>query len=82
MYASRHGVVKKDGDYSREHDSELEAHEMDELVNDNIFHANQSLRTIALCYKDMEVWPPRGCAVSAEDEVCYCLTYALDVKLN
>ena len=25
-----------------------------------IFYANQSLRTIALCYRDFESWPPRG----------------------
>jgi P-type Ca2+ transporter type 2C len=65
---TRHVVVKKDGSYS----NELETAEIDDLAKDNIqrttiFYANQMLRTIALCYKDMDVWPSRGCDPSLEE---------------
>ncbi|ODO10159.1 calcium-translocating P-type ATPase, PMCA-type [Cryptococcus amylolentus CBS 6273] len=36
-----------------------------------IFYANQSLRTIALCYRDFESWPPKGSELTASDEVPY-----------
>lgn len=35
-----------------------------------IFYANQTLRTIALCYRDFESWPPRDMATDEQDEVC------------
>ena len=65
---TQHVVVKK-GDQG-----ELETREIDELAKDNIsrtiiFYANQTLRTIALCYRDMDSWPPRGCNALVEDEV-------------
>ncbi|KAG6809940.1 hypothetical protein H0H92_014006 [Tricholoma furcatifolium] len=34
-----------------------------------IFYANQTLRTIALCYRDFESWPPRGLQNDEEDSV-------------
>jgi Ca2+-transporting ATPase len=34
-----------------------------------IFYANQSLRTIALCYRDFPVWPPPGVTLSDNGEV-------------
>ena len=34
-----------------------------------IFYANQTLRTIALCYRDFESWPPRDMATDEQDEV-------------
>jgi len=36
-----------------------------------IFYANQSLRTLALCYRDFESWPPSGGEGRAEDDVPY-----------
>lgn len=53
---------------------EVEVQEIDELGRDNIsrtiiFYANQSLRTIALCYRDFSSWPPRDCRFDSEDEV-------------
>ncbi|UZJ57064.1 hypothetical protein CBS101457_006384 [Exobasidium rhododendri] len=36
-----------------------------------IFYANQTLRTIALCYKDFESWPPAQAAVDADGLVTY-----------
>jgi Ca2+-transporting ATPase len=38
-----------------------------------IFYANQSLRTLALCYRDFEQWPPAGAEDKASDEVPYDL---------
>ncbi|ORX36943.1 hypothetical protein BD324DRAFT_627796 [Kockovaella imperatae] len=38
-----------------------------------IFYANQSLRTIALCYRDFESWPPKEAEGSASDDVPYAL---------
>jgi Ca2+-transporting ATPase len=32
-----------------------------------IFYANQSLRTLAMCYRDFESWPPAGFNASSED---------------
>jgi Ca2+-transporting ATPase len=34
-----------------------------------IFYANQTLRTIALCYRDFESWPPRDMVTDEQDEV-------------
>ncbi|KAK4688429.1 P-type Ca2+ transporter type 2C, partial [Tremellales sp. Uapishka_1] len=34
-----------------------------------IFYANQTLRTIALCYRDFESWPPAGAGDCAIDDV-------------
>ncbi|TCD63338.1 hypothetical protein EIP91_005657 [Steccherinum ochraceum] len=71
---TQHIVVHKDGvGYTGE---ELETQEIDELASDNIsrtiiFYANQTLRTIALCYRDFESWPPKGASYASEDEVSY-----------
>lgn len=32
-----------------------------------IFYANQSLRTLAMCYRDFESWPPAGINASSEE---------------
>ncbi|WVQ83119.1 calcium-translocating P-type ATPase, PMCA-type [Cryptococcus sp. DSM 104549] len=66
-----HVVVHQD-----QPDAELEAVSFDERSMDNIlktiiFYANQSLRTIALCYRDFEEWPPRGTQKNQADEVPY-----------
>jgi len=44
---------------------EVETREIDELSKENIantiiFYANQMLRTIALCYREVDTWPPQG----------------------
>ncbi|EJD49544.1 calcium-translocating P-type ATPase [Auricularia subglabra TFB-10046 SS5] len=59
-----HVVVPKPGDSVQQSEG-LQTKEIDELDRDNIsrtiiFYANQSLRTIALCYKDFSSWPPNG----------------------
>ncbi|KAH8100992.1 calcium-translocating P-type ATPase [Cristinia sonorae] len=55
---------------------EVEVEDIDELASDNIsrtiiFYANQTLRTIGLCYRDFESWPPKGASYVSEDEVAY-----------
>ncbi|KAK8858928.1 calcium-translocating P-type ATPase, PMCA-type [Kwoniella newhampshirensis] len=57
-------------------DDKLEVTDFDETSINNIsktiiFYANQSLRTIALCYRDFEQWPPAGVERTATDEVPY-----------
>ena len=52
----------------------VERREIDDLSRDNIqrtiiFYANQTLRTIAICYRDFESWPPVGTNPAAADEV-------------
>lgn len=57
----RHVVVRKSPHATDQ--SEVETESMDEQAEDNInrtimYYANQSLRTIALCYADFQQWPP------------------------
>lgn len=68
----RHVVVNKNGPGSSSRD--IETASIDELKEENIsrtiiFYANQTLRTIALCYRDFESWPPRGAQLDEENEV-------------
>ena len=65
-------VVHRDGGGPAEGDVETFA--IDELAQDNIsrtiiFYANQTLRTIALCYRDFDVWPPRDIEHGDQNEV-------------
>ena len=59
-----HVVVGRPGESMNDsEDSEVETKPIDDLAKDNIsrtiiFYANQTLRTIALCYKDLDRWPP------------------------
>lgn len=41
------------------------------LTARQIFYASQSLRTIALCYRDFESWPPKGAQVDEDGQVAY-----------
>ncbi|KAK7051078.1 plasma membrane calcium [Paramarasmius palmivorus] len=70
---SRHVVISRSGE-APPSDDEIETAEIDELASDNIsrtiiFYANQTLRTIALCYRDFNQWPPADAPVSEDDEV-------------
>jgi Ca2+-transporting ATPase len=71
---TRHVVVSKGASERGGHDEEVETSKIDALASDNIsrtiiFYANQTLRTIALCYRDFDSWPPPGVETSPEDEV-------------
>lgn len=66
-----HIVIHQDGKYP----SDIETSPNDELAMENIsrtiiFYANQSLRTIAICYRDMSSWPPPGMSFDAQGDVC------------
>lgn len=68
---TKHVVVAQN---SAEGDDEVDSREIGENEQDNmtrtiIFYANQTLRTIALCYRDFESWPPEG-EKNDENEVC------------
>ncbi|KAJ7659945.1 Ca-transporting ATPase [Mycena rosella] len=72
----KHVVVHKDGASAESATEEIETAGIDELANDNItrttiFYANQMLRTIALCYRDFDVWPPRDASHDDQNEVAY-----------
>ena len=69
---SSHIIVHKPGEGRA--DEPIETKEIDALASDNIsrttiFYANQTLRTIALCYRDFDVWPPKGARFTSPDEV-------------
>ncbi|KZT01381.1 calcium-translocating P-type ATPase [Laetiporus sulphureus 93-53] len=54
----------------------LETREVDEKAGEGIarttvFYAEQMLRAIALCYRDFDIWPPKGARYTAIDEVEY-----------
>ena len=73
---TRHVVVSKNPDQSQHPDSEIETKAIDGTAEDNIsrtiaFYANQTLRTIALCYQDFESWPPAGTHSHSLDGVPY-----------
>jgi Ca2+-transporting ATPase len=78
----RHVVVRKEGPSARDPTEEIETAAIDELANDNtgrttIFYANQTLRTIALCYRDLDSWPTRDEVHSTQHlptSIFMCLT--------
>jgi len=70
--STKHIVVHQDGNYP----DHIETQEIDELANENIsrtiiFYANQTLRTIALCYRDFESSPPSGMSTDESGDVPY-----------
>ncbi|KAA1476221.1 calcium-translocating P-type ATPase [Dentipellis sp. KUC8613] len=72
---TRHIVVSKE-DAQSSKAGEIETEEIGALERDNIsrtitFYAGQTLRTIAICYKDYEQWPPKNVRFAAKDEVEY-----------
>ncbi|KAE9401479.1 calcium-translocating P-type ATPase [Gymnopus androsaceus JB14] len=71
---TRHIVVGRPGQDSKTTVGHIETQDIDELAADNIsrtiiFYANQMLRTISVCYRDFEQWPPAGMKVDEEGEV-------------
>jgi hypothetical protein len=79
-------VVSKDSQGSAVVDQEIETAEIDGLAMDDvqrtiIFYGNQALRTVALCYRGFESWPPLGPCVGAHDEVCITV-YVTDIETN
>ena len=71
---STHHIVFEREQYGDDIETEI----IDELDRENIsrtiaLYANQSLRTIALCYRDFESWPPRDMATEERGVVCFFL---------
>ncbi|KAG6857238.1 hypothetical protein H0H87_007657 [Tephrocybe sp. NHM501043] len=51
--------------------SGIGVHEEENISRTIIFYAKQTLRTIALCYRDFEHWPPPGMEHNEYDEVSF-----------
>jgi P-type Ca2+ transporter type 2C len=71
---TRHVVVYRDAANDGPSHNGIETAPIGELEEDNMsrtitFYASQSLRTIALCYRDFIHWPPRGVRLMDNDEV-------------
>ncbi|KAG5651154.1 hypothetical protein H0H81_009669 [Sphagnurus paluster] len=76
---TRHVVVRKPSADAEKvvgesQDDDVQTREIGEMEQDNItrtiiFYANQTLRTIALCYRDFESWPPAGMSTNEDNEV-------------
>jgi magnesium-transporting ATPase (P-type) len=69
-------AISKNPDYSQHTDSEIETKALDETARDNIsrtitFYTNQTLRTMAHCYRDFESWPPAGAHFHSPDEASH-----------
>ena len=73
---TRHVIVSNNQDHSQHADSEIEMKAINEVTKDNISctiicYANRMLRTIVLCYRDFESWPPPGTHPRFVDDVPY-----------
>lgn len=71
----RHVVVSPDADQASDEDAIVETAEIDTYAEVNvsrtiIFYANQSLRTVAVCYRDFPTWPPPGSHRNVDGDVC------------
>ena len=72
--STRHIVVTENGAESESTGSAVPTEEFNDETRANItrtiiFYANQSLRTIALCSRDFESWPPAGAALDEAGDV-------------
>ena len=70
----RHVVVHRDGVNVDSGSSGVETAPIGEIEDDNIsrtitFYASQTLRTIALCYRDFRCWPPDGIQLLDNEQV-------------
>ena len=71
---AQHVVVRNRNSETGKVNEEVEVKTIDDLAKENIsrtiiFYANQTLRTIALCYKDFESWPPLNTQLDEDGEV-------------
>lgn len=77
---TRHVVVAQNSGQNAGNEVETQAigeKEKDNIARTIIFYANQTLRTIALCYRDFESWPPAG-KKNDENEVRCVHTFRCD----
>ncbi|KAF9223507.1 Ca-transporting ATPase [Gyrodon lividus] len=73
---TRHVVVSPDTNQVGDEDATVETAEIDTFSQENIsrtiiFYANQTLRTIAVCYRDFSTWPPPGMHTNDDGEMAY-----------
>ncbi|KIJ66705.1 hypothetical protein HYDPIDRAFT_26133 [Hydnomerulius pinastri MD-312] len=73
---TRHVVVSSDADQTVDENAVVETAEIDQSSEANIsrtiiFYANQTLRTIAVCYRDFPSWPPPGTSKNDDGEIPY-----------
>lgn len=78
----RHVVVAPDANQAGDEDATVETMAIDAYAEVNvsrtiIFYANQSLRTIAICYRDFAVWPPPGLHWNMDEDVCLSVNRTL-----
>ena len=71
---AQHVVIRNQKCETGKVNEEVEVKMIDDLAKENIsrtiiFYANQTLRTIALCYKDFESWPPLNTQLDEDGEV-------------
>lgn len=71
---AQHVVIRNQKCETGKVNEEVEVKMIDDLAKENIsrtiiFYANQTLRTIALCYKDFECWPPLNTQLDEDGEV-------------
>ncbi|KAG6375197.1 hypothetical protein JVT61DRAFT_3408 [Boletus reticuloceps] len=72
----RHVVVSQDANQASDEDITVETMAIDTYAEANvsrtiIFYANQSLRTITICYRDFAIWPPPGVHLNGDEDVRY-----------
>lgn len=78
----RHVVVSPDANQASSEDATVDTIEIDAYAEINvsrtiIFYANQSLRTIAICYRDFPMWPPPGLLRNEDEDVCRSISHSL-----
>jgi P-type Ca2+ transporter type 2C len=72
--STRHVIVPRDGAGDVPRGTGVETAPIGEFEEHNIsrtitFYASQTLRTIALCYRDFRSWPPKGARLMDDGEV-------------
>ncbi|KAF8837766.1 Ca-transporting ATPase [Paxillus ammoniavirescens] len=73
---TRHVVVSPDANQVGDESAAVETVEIDTSSQENIsrtiiFYANQTLRTIAVCYRDFATWPPPRMPMNDDGEIPY-----------
>ena len=78
----RHIVVERGSKQTGEVETvAIDGSALDNMQRTIIFYANQMLRTIAICYRDFESWPPAGVHAESVDEVRMLLLSAFSQSL-
>jgi len=81
---TRHVVVSRNGIAAMDENAPVEMTDIDTDAKENIsrtiiFYANQTLRTIAICYRNFSSWPPAN--VTLTDGEVRSIVYSSDLYL-